>query len=114
MPWIESRYTARCAECKEAIFAGEKCWWEPDSRKVYCEGNGCGEEMALEALPKGNAPVPLRNHESKVVMLTGGKGSNKTHAVLVTPCPDCYHPMGDHNERGCTKCRCVSAALYRC
>ncbi len=95
MHWIESRYTVKCAECGEAIFAGEKCYWDPESRKAYCEGNGCGKEMEegqeTTAPPRGNLVISFRPQ----------KPPN------ITPCTDCYHYMGDHNERGCSKCGCL-------
>jgi hypothetical protein len=94
MPWINSRYTVKCAECGEAIFAGERCWWDPDARNVYCEGNECAKEMEDES-ERGNRTATgiLRLH---------------LHEGLAGPkCLDCYHQQSEHGRDGCKRCGCL-------
>ena len=45
MPWIASKYYTKCAECGDRVIEGERVFWDPDTQKVYCEANGCGEEF---------------------------------------------------------------------
>lgn len=106
MPWIESRYTAKCAECGEAIFVGEKCWWEPGSRKVYCTGSNCAQEMEAEAeKDKENTP------KGKLLQFPGSQGGGKTAQLQATRCTDCFHPMDNHTELGCKSCPCLRKVI---
>jgi hypothetical protein len=88
MPWINARYSSRCAECDAPLAAGDRCWWDADTRKVYCATEGCGELVAAED------PAPRR-----------------TSPRAGWPyCPDCRHAVSAHGPSGCAECPCLRKA----
>lgn len=48
--WITARYAGTCAGCGVAIDKGERAFYYPSGRKLYCShpDDGCGETHAAE------------------------------------------------------------------
>lgn len=40
MPWINAKYSGKCAECDHQIDEGDRVLFNPDESKVYCETCG--------------------------------------------------------------------------
>lgn len=41
--WMELRYAGKCAQCKEALAAGDRAYYDPADRTVCCTSLVCAE-----------------------------------------------------------------------
>jgi hypothetical protein len=39
--WIVARFPGKCATCGATIRKGDRCYYRPNGRHVYCEPGGC-------------------------------------------------------------------------
>jgi hypothetical protein len=42
--WLTARYTGRCGQCERPIKRGDRAWYYPKGRYIYCEP--CGQPLA--------------------------------------------------------------------
>ena len=56
--WIEVRFEGECAKCKRPIRRGERAFFYPEDRALYCDGEECGKaatrDFAAHAFDDGN------------------------------------------------------------
>lgn len=88
MPWIEARYDTKCRECGVPIRQGDRAFWTPEERSLYCDDNGCGSMMETERKTSHTIKPKLR-------------------VTSAYRCPDCGHFGADHNSHGCNLCPCL-------
>ena len=50
--WTTAKFTSRCRRCKVVINKGEKIFYYPRTKDVFCSGDGCGaaESRSFEAM----------------------------------------------------------------
>jgi hypothetical protein len=46
--WITARYAGACARCHQPIRAGERAFYYPKGKVLYCQASACGEQCAAE------------------------------------------------------------------
>jgi len=46
--WITTRYAGECSNCGEVIPRGERAFYYPKGRYLYCKHNGCGDTAAAD------------------------------------------------------------------
>ena len=47
--WIIVRFKGRtCVRCKSPIHPGERAFFYPEDRSLYCRGNDCGKAASRE------------------------------------------------------------------
>lgn len=44
--WISAKFTSRCSKCKEPIFKGQRIFWYPKCKSVFCDSATCGQKEA--------------------------------------------------------------------
>ncbi len=40
--WLEARYPGMCSACNRTVRAGERAFYYPNSKSLFCEASGCG------------------------------------------------------------------------
>ena len=46
--WIYTRYTSVCARCGRTIAHGERAWYYPRGKRLYCGDPVCGAQEARD------------------------------------------------------------------
>lgn len=46
--WIAVRFDGKCVRCKRQIHLGERAFYYPNDRSLYCEAEGCGKAASRE------------------------------------------------------------------
>ncbi len=46
--WTFARFDSRCHRCNGHIKKGDRIFYYPNGRTVYCDGIGCGEKCSQE------------------------------------------------------------------
>ena len=47
--WLDSvRYPAVCTRCGKPIKRGDRAFYYPNGRHLYCDGPGCGQDCAAD------------------------------------------------------------------
>ncbi len=46
--WITVRFEAKCVRCKRSIHPGERAFYYPEDRSLYCEVEACGRAASRE------------------------------------------------------------------
>ena len=46
--WLTAKYAGKCAKCGKVISAGERIYYYPNTRTVYCGGDDCGGAAARD------------------------------------------------------------------
>jgi hypothetical protein len=46
--WITARYAGRCVRCGRTIPKGERAFYYPNGKGLYCQAALCGEQCAAE------------------------------------------------------------------
>ena len=41
--WISAKFDGSCARCKRVIRRGERAFYYPQDRSLYCEQESCGQ-----------------------------------------------------------------------
>jgi hypothetical protein len=58
--WINVRFEGKCVRCKRPIHTGERAFYYPEDRSLYCEGEECGkaagQEFSARAFDEENNP----------------------------------------------------------
>ena len=95
MPWITAKYRAHCLGCDVIIEEGDRCFYEFDTKRMFCEDNDCGGEAARQS------------SGADAGIYTGILGTKHRNTANEPKCPDCFHPDIDHNLQGCKLCSCM-------
>jgi hypothetical protein len=46
--WINVKFDGSCARCKSVIRRGERAFYYPQDRSLYCEGDNCGQTASRD------------------------------------------------------------------
>lgn len=46
MPWIKTKWATKCAECRVELEEGDKAFFDPATKKCYCDV--CGPDYELD------------------------------------------------------------------
>lgn len=51
--WLTVRFKgSTCAGCKRPIHPGERAFFYPEDRSLYCDGDDCGQSASREFSPR--------------------------------------------------------------
>ena len=42
--WIKAKFLSVCCRCKRQIKKGDKAFYYPNSKTIYCESDSCGKQ----------------------------------------------------------------------
>jgi len=46
--WMEARFPSQCTRCKCSIKKGDRIFYYPASKAVYCAAEACGKECSRD------------------------------------------------------------------
>ena len=46
--WLYAIYSGKCTKCGRSVKAGERIFYYPNTRTVYCDGDDCGGAAARD------------------------------------------------------------------
>jgi len=46
--WLTTRYAGECKGCGREIKRGERAFWYPNGRALYCGDDACGQQQYRE------------------------------------------------------------------
>lgn len=53
--WIDVRYTGKCSKCSEVLKKGQRAFYYPNGKHLYCQANGCATAAESDFLTMAQA-----------------------------------------------------------